>query len=148
MTTVNGLVDSAKYAQSLGLHLSDVEAAFNQYHGIKTPDLANNFGRYWDQTGLPSFDVGVNSVPYDMLANIHKGERIIPEADNTELMQRLSSPQDDNSEMLSQLVSLNTRIRSLETSIIAGQSAIADNTRKTKNVLEKFDIDGLPKERK
>lgn len=96
---------------------------------------------------LPTFDVGTNSVPTDMLASLHAGERIIPAADNTELMQRLSSPQGDNTELLGQLVMLNSRVKSLETSMIAGQVAIADNTRKTKNVLEKFDIDGLPKER-
>ena len=29
-------------------------------------------------TGLPSFDVGTNYVPHDMIAQIHKGEAIIP----------------------------------------------------------------------
>ncbi len=36
---------------------------------------------------LPSFDVGTNYVPNDMLAQIHKGERIIPAADNAKLME-------------------------------------------------------------
>lgn len=39
---------------------------------------------------LPSFDVGINEVPYDMVAQIHKGERIMPAADNRQLMAALN----------------------------------------------------------
>jgi hypothetical protein len=41
---------------------------------------------------LRGFAVGTNQVPYDMPAYIHKDERIIPAADNRELMRRLASP--------------------------------------------------------
>lgn len=44
------------------------------------------------QFGLPSFDVGLNSVPFDMVAKVHKDERIMPAADNRELMARLAMP--------------------------------------------------------
>lgn len=44
------------------------------------------------QGTLPQFDVGTNYVPYDMTARIHQGERIIPAAENRELMARLSQP--------------------------------------------------------
>lgn len=39
---------------------------------------------------VPHFDVGTNFVPNDMLAMVHKGERIIPAADNAALMQGMS----------------------------------------------------------
>lgn len=39
--------------------------------------------------GLPSFDVGTNSVPSDTLAIVHQGERIIPKADNNRLIAAL-----------------------------------------------------------
>ena len=45
---------------------------------------------YW------KFDVGTNYVPRDMTASIHQGERIIPAADNRELMGRLRDPAGGN----------------------------------------------------
>ena len=38
------------------------------------------------QVKLPSFDVGTNFVPNDMIAQIHKGERIIPASQNNDTM--------------------------------------------------------------
>ena len=44
---------------------------------------------------LPGFAVGTNYVKTDMPAMIHAGERIMPAADNRELMRRLASPTQD-----------------------------------------------------
>ncbi len=41
---------------------------------------------------IPQFAVGTNELPADMLALVHAGERIMPAADNAELMARLSEP--------------------------------------------------------
>ena len=38
-------------------------------------------------TSLAAFDVGTNMLPSDMIAQVHAGERIIPAADNRQLMQ-------------------------------------------------------------
>ena len=35
---------------------------------------------------LPSFDIGTSFVPHDMIAQIHKGERIIPASQNNGTM--------------------------------------------------------------
>ena len=40
---------------------------------------------------LPSLDVGTNAVPSDMLAMIHQGERVMPAADNSAIMDALSA---------------------------------------------------------
>lgn len=34
---------------------------------------------------LPSFDAGIGSVPFDMTARVHRGERILPDSDNAAL---------------------------------------------------------------
>jgi hypothetical protein len=49
---------------------------------------------------LPSFAVGTNYVPTDMVAQIHRGERIVPAADNAALMSALSSPGSASSDAL------------------------------------------------
>jgi hypothetical protein len=41
---------------------------------------------------IPQFAVGTNELPADMLALVHAGERIMPAADNAELMARLDQP--------------------------------------------------------
>jgi len=40
---------------------------------------------------LPSYDVGTASVPFDMVAQIHKGERIVPAASNDELVSEIKA---------------------------------------------------------
>ena len=90
-------------------------------------------------SGLPSFDVGTNSVPSDMVATIHKGERIIPEADNTELMQRLSSPMNqDNSELVLEIQRLNTRLATIE----SNTASTAGHAAKTARLLDRAMPDG------
>jgi DNA repair exonuclease SbcCD ATPase subunit len=63
--------------------------------------------------GIPKLASGTNYVPYDMLAQIHQGERIIPAADNQQLM-------NNNMEMVQEIRLLNQRIGDLEQAIIEG----------------------------
>jgi hypothetical protein len=89
------------------------------------------------QTYMPSFAVGTNELPRDMTAKVHKGERIIPAADNRELMRRLSNPDAANDALVAE-------IRQLRAELKAAHLAIAKNTSKTAKILDQFDGNGMP----
>lgn len=63
---INGFINSLNFAIKL----------INKIPGVKI-DLVSRMS-------LPSFDVGTNSVPKDMVAKIHKGEAIVPKKFNDE----------------------------------------------------------------
>jgi phage-related minor tail protein len=75
-----------------------------------------------------SFAVGTNFVPNDMTAQIHKGERIIPAADNRMLMDRLQGP-NDMADVKKLLASLGAKVDQTNSRLdaqIVQQAAIAD----------------------
>lgn len=105
----------------------------NRYKAVAT-NFGSSFANNYQKTALPSFDVGTNYVPNDMTANIHKGERIIPAADNSALMQKLS--QSDNGELVAAVNRLEQANKSMARNMASMERKIA-----------KWDGDGLPAER-
>lgn len=79
------------------------------------------------------FAVGINNVPYDMTANIHAGERILPAADNRELMLRLSQPSGNSQELVAELRALREEVVMLR----AETRATVSNTGKTAKILDR-----------
>lgn len=89
----------------------------------------------------PSFDVGTNDVPDDMLANIHKGERIIPAADNAELMRRIKS---GDTEPSADMVTMNTKLDNLTDVIMRGDVANVQKTNDMYRIFRDWDGNGMP----
>jgi tape measure domain-containing protein len=73
--------------------------------------------------GITGFAVGTNFVPNDMTAKIHAGERIIPAADNAELMDRLNSPAEASAVLVSEIRELRA--------VMEKQQTALDNIQKT-----------------
>jgi hypothetical protein len=93
---------------------------------------------------LPSFDVGTNFVPRDMVAQIHGGEEITPRpyvdlqrAAREETNALLSRIMATNAEMAKELALLRAEAK-------ASQRELVTNTKETARVLDKFDVDGMP----
>ncbi|KQZ34301.1 phage tail length tape measure family protein [Massilia sp. Root1485] len=85
---------------------------------------------------LHPFAVGTNFVPEDMPAFIHQGERIIPAADNRELMNRLASPSGNSDLLASKLDKLCAAVERLEQRNSAENMAIAKSVAKSADALD------------
>ena len=81
--------------------------------------------------GLRGFAVGTNYVPTNMPAMIHEGERIIPAADNRELMRRLASPSVNNQVLSAAVERLTREVEGLR----AETRAVATHTEKSGRLL-------------
>jgi tape measure domain-containing protein len=90
------------YARSQGINAVTLD---------KLMGFPNGTSNAWAQlNSLPAFAQGINYVPEDMTARIHKGERILPAADNSALIQRLSSPQANNDALIAEIRLLRAEI--------------------------------------
>ena len=85
---------------------------------------------------LRGFAVGANYIPVDMPAMVHQGERIIPAADNRELMRRLASPEQGNEVLAVELRALREENRQLRKDLNDGLYAIAKHTMNTASSLD------------
>lgn len=100
--------------------------------------------------GLRGFAVGTNYVPTNMPAMIHEGERIIPAADNRELMRRLSSPSDNSAALVAELRAVRRELADLRKDNSDENFSMAKHLVQISDrveALEKWDMTGLPKER-
>lgn len=132
---VQGFLNTNEAAVSLAstLGLLDINKFKTQVDYVR----AQHYAVTGNLSKLPSFDIGTNIVPKDMVAKIHEGERIIPAADNKELMQRLDSPAGHD---LSGIEAAISELKSVSVSM-------AKNLASLERRVRKWDGDGLPPER-
>lgn len=117
---------------------TDTTGALSYFRaGESVLDLAKripDFRELWEkQFGLklPSFAVGTNFLPSDMLIQAHAGERIIPAADNRALMQRLQGG-GSGPALIAELRALREEVAQLKSL----QSEGNDHARKTAVLLD------------
>lgn len=87
---------------------------------------------------IAKFAIGTNYVPNDMFAMVHKGERIIPAAENSELFSRLSNPQQNNAELVTELRAIRLELSTVKTEL----TQIKESNKKMKDLAEKDDAIG------
>ena len=114
-----------------GVSLTDMAKAY----GITAAEVAANLLKN-GATVLPQLAVGTNYLPDDMVIQAHKGERIIPKADNEQLMRYISgggsSNSTDNSALITEIRALRVQNERLE----ARLNAIQQNTKVTSDLLD------------
>lgn len=87
---------------------------------------------------VASFATGTNYLPTDMMAQVHEGERIVPKADNVELMAALDG---------SNMAQVVDQIAGLRSDTRAGQEKIILHLSDIKTKVRSWDDNGLPAER-
>lgn len=90
--------------------------------GVSQQDVLTWFKQH--DSSIPAFARGTNNVPEDMFAYLHQGERVIPEADNRELMQAVNN----NADLVAEIRKLNQKIDVLEQAIVEGAVLNAEAT--------------------
>lgn len=78
---------------------------------------------------LPSFDVGTDYVPMDMIARIHEGEEIIP---------KRNRGGSNNADLIAELRALRSEVAALRSS----SGSIQKDTRRTSDILQRVTRDG------
>ncbi|MBD8725778.1 tape measure protein [Oxalobacteraceae sp. CFBP 13708] len=106
--------------------------------GISLGSIRETFEKSAEKK-LRGFAVGTNYVPADMPAQIHQGERIIPAADNRELMRRLASPPENNDVLAAAVDRLTATVARQEAIIgdlLVAQDETQRNTRRLADGME------------
>ena len=104
---------------------------------LKSLESTGTGAAYQEPTNY-AFATGINNVPFDMNARIHKGERILPAADNRELFARLQSPKEGNEVLVLALRDMSAELSKVKTELIQ----IKDSNKKMKDLAEKDDAIG------
>lgn len=108
--------------------------------GISLGAIKDTFENSEEKKKLRGFAVGANYIPVDMPAMVHEGERIIPAADNRELMRRLASPEQGNEVLAAAVERLTETVARQEAIIGDLQTALDLTQQNTKRLADGFEI--------
>ena len=112
--------------------------------GDSISSIANSIALSDEYKSLhPSLAVGTNFLPKDMTINAHAGERVIPAADNAEIIRRLG----DDSSSGSSNAEVVAAVNSLKDVMVSGDVANVQMTRELFKLIRKWDNDGTPETR-
>jgi tape measure domain-containing protein len=141
---------------------AQVQGLYKELLGGRSADAAGL--SYWVQSGqsidairssikqsdeykkLHPFAIGTNFIPEDMPALVHKGERIIPAADNRALFTALASPAQGNAALLIEFRAMREENRALREEVKGLRvetRAIAGHTERTSRIVRALDGDQL-----
>lgn len=137
----------------------DVAAQLNEYAAANGPlaataravelgatdSILEELRKY--SVGVPQFAKGINYVPDTMAAIVHKGERILPAADNTQLMESLRNPNMAGDVLAAEVKALREEVARLRADNSAENTRIVVATQKSAKVLDQWNNDGMPLER-
>ena len=154
--TVMSIIDTV--GSTLGVQLTDaekqlgaLETANSYLESISNASKSTTqlLQTYLGLGGTPistaSLAIGTNYVPQDMLAQIHKGERIIPAADNAELMANMGNRNRTNEVLITEIKKLNEKISSLERTVAEGAVINADATNRNTEQIAQAVVDSSGK---
>ncbi len=113
-------------------------------NGTNISDVSNGIKQSEEYKKLHAFADGINYVPEDMDARIHEGERILPKADNRELMSALRSPASNNDVLARELRELRREVVELRLSNTAENTAIQRDGAVVATKMKRWDgVNGL-----
>lgn len=101
-----------KQSKSLGLSMTMLDEILQLASG--------SVNKYATERNIPSFDVGTNWVMNDTIAQVHEGERIMPKADNVELINAIANRRNNETVLVQEIRRLNQKVERLETVIANG----------------------------
>lgn len=106
------------WARDIAAMLNDYSDANGVASAVSRAEELGVSGTMLDQirkfsVEVPKFEKGINFVPSKMLAELHPGERVLPAADNSMLMETLRNPRSNNDVLVAAVRDLQAEVARL-----------------------------------